>query len=613
MVRRGWLACGLAVGVTCGGVSSSPPARAQSLSASYTIPYQTTLRETAGPNAGRAYEGDAYFKFAIFRQTTPGGARVPVWSQDPEYLATLDPGRAVEVPEPVRMVRTTVTGGLASFHLGGTDATMLEGNGAASTQPDGLGGVMPRPMAPLQSAVFESGVVRLRVWLGKTTSTFELLTPDLPLAASPFAIRAAVAEGVVPGAIHGASLSSDLGQLIAKLTGLAEVADRVGVLSDHADDTGLTGLGYRQIRAFPAAPYQRVGLGSPPTGRVHHTAAWTGTSLLVFGGSTSLNGALVAGGARYTPSNDTWVLLPTSLAPSPREGAGSVWTGERWLIWGGLGASVYLADGAEYDPVANKWASLPAPPVGFAGRRGHTAIWTGTHLLIWGGLSSGGTHADGAAYHPASKTWQMLPTYPGAGRHRHSAVWTGSRMVVWGGQGDDAAAVGTGYQFEPGANPSAGTWTAVPASPLAARHSHAAAWTARGMVIWGGLVNEVPVGDGALWENGSGTWANLPSATGFLGAAARVQTAGTGAGLYFFGGATVGGASGAAAYLDGTTLTGRAAPSPGPAGRFGHTLVTMAPADELLIFGGADPAVTGAYNDTWRLPAERTQYLYRKP
>ena len=41
--------------------------------------------------------------------------------------------------------------------------------------------------------------------------------------------------------------------------------------------------------------------------------------------------------------------------------------------------------------------------------------------------------------------------------------------------------------------------------------------------------------------------------------------------------------------------------------------MAMAPLDEVLIFGGASPAVAGAYNDTWRLPAERTQFLYRKP
>lgn len=577
--------------------------RAQSVAASYSIPYQTTLRNT-GVGGSTVYRGDAFFKFVLYRQASPASARVPVWSHDPDYLLNLDPGRAEEVPEPVRMVRVGVPDGVASLYLGGTDGVLLESNGSVATQTSGGGQTTPLLMSPLDAGAFAGGPILLRVWMGKTTASFELLTPDLPLAASPFALRAAVAESVAAKGVSAGALSDELNQLLARM---ATVADR-------PDEADLLAQGFRSVRQFPAAPYQRVGQTSPPTGRVNHVAAWTGTELLVFGGSALLNGDPLSGGTRYRPSTDSWSALPTLDAPVARQGAVSAWTGDRWLIWGGVGLNVLLGDGGSFDPVANRWAILPAAPAGFIGRRGHTAVWTGTHWLIWGGLTFDGPMSDGAAYHPATRTWQMLPAFPGAARYQHTAVWTGSRMVIWGGQTLEGVPLANGYDFEPGANPATGVWRSIAAGPLSGRHSHTAFWTTAGMVLWGGLgAGSAPLADGAVWGPPGGTWRSIPDATGFLPAASRVQGVATSAGLFLFGGATAAGATGAGAFLDLNRLAWYPAPSPGPAARLGHSVVAALPTNDVLIFGGADPGVAGAFHDIWRLPAERTQYLYRKP
>ena len=91
--------------------------RAQSVAASYTIPYQTTLRNTAG-GGSTIYRGDAYFKFVIYRQETAVSVPVPIWSHDPDYLVNLDPARPVPVPEPGRMLRLGAPDGVASVYLG---------------------------------------------------------------------------------------------------------------------------------------------------------------------------------------------------------------------------------------------------------------------------------------------------------------------------------------------------------------------------------------------------------------------------------------------------------------------------------------------------------------
>jgi N-acetylneuraminic acid mutarotase len=74
---------------------------------------------------------------------------------------------------------------------------------------------------------------------------------------------------------------------------------------------------------------------------------------------------------------------------SPRIGHSAVWTGSELLIWGGrtTGGSP-KGDGAAYDPAGDRWRRLPPAPL--AGRFGHAAVWTGTELLVWGGVRPAG-------------------------------------------------------------------------------------------------------------------------------------------------------------------------------------------------------------------------------
>jgi hypothetical protein len=73
--------------------------------------------------------------------------------------------------------------------------------------------------------------------------------------------------------------------------------------------------------------------------------------------------------------------VATKGAPTIRFAHTAVWTGSEMIIWGGYNGSSYLNDGGGYNPVANSWASLStvgAP----AARWGHTAVWTGREMTV---------------------------------------------------------------------------------------------------------------------------------------------------------------------------------------------------------------------------------------
>jgi hypothetical protein len=58
------------------------------------------------------------------------------------------------------------------------------------------------------------------------------------------------------------------------------------------------------------------------------------------------------------------------------------------LVWGGLGATSVVGDGAALDPTGTgAWTALStmgAPSARYA----HTAVWTGTEMIVWGGADA---------------------------------------------------------------------------------------------------------------------------------------------------------------------------------------------------------------------------------
>src|SRR5437016_5739217 len=88
-----------------------------------------------------------------------------------------------------------------------------------------------------------------------------------------------------------------------------------------------------------------------PEGRSQHTAVWTGSEMIVWGGYPGLNT-----GGRYTPSTDSWIALSTDNAPAGRSLHTAVWTGSAMIVWGGYdGAITYFNTGGRYNPSTDTW------------------------------------------------------------------------------------------------------------------------------------------------------------------------------------------------------------------------------------------------------------------
>ena len=61
-------------------------------------------------------------------------------------------------------------------------------------------------------------------------------------------------------------------------------------------------------------------------------------------------------GGRYNPNTDTWIATSTTNAPAPRYLHTAVWTGSQMIIWGGTGAN-YFNTGSRYNPVTDSLVS----------------------------------------------------------------------------------------------------------------------------------------------------------------------------------------------------------------------------------------------------------------
>ena len=63
-------------------------------------------------------------------------------------------------------------------------------------------------------------------------------------------------------------------------------------------------------------------------------------------------------GGRYNPSTDSWVATTTTGAPDARIGHTAVWTGSEMIVWGGpTTAAGLLNTGGRYNPNTDSWVA----------------------------------------------------------------------------------------------------------------------------------------------------------------------------------------------------------------------------------------------------------------
>ncbi len=274
-----------------------------------------------------------------------------------------------------------------------------------------------------------------------------------------------------------------------------------------------------------------MSLTNAPTGRFWHTAVWTGTEMIVWGGYDFTN-SLNTGG-RYNPATDTWTAMSTTNAPSARSRHTAVWTGSEMIIWGG---GNNLSTGGKYNPTTDTWtpvSNTQAPP----GRAGHTAVWTGSEMIVWGGSFSGTLFNNGRKYNPSTDTWTATSTVNApAGRRNHTAVWTGSEMIVWSGY-DGADDVNSGGKYNPGTD----TWAATSTTNApGGREDASAIWTGSEMIAWGGLNTSDFLNTGGRYNPATDTW-TLTTTSNATAARANHTAVWTGSQMIVWGGSKAAG------------------------------------------------------------------------
>jgi hypothetical protein len=94
---------------------------------------------------------------------------------------------------------------------------------------------------------------------------------------------------------------------------------------------------------------------NPPDGRSDHSAVWTGSEMIVWGGWNGTS--FLNTGGSYNPSIDSWITTSTANAPTARVEHTAVWTGSEMIVWGGEAFNSYLNTGGRYNPSTDIWAA----------------------------------------------------------------------------------------------------------------------------------------------------------------------------------------------------------------------------------------------------------------
>ena len=226
-------------------------------------------------------------------------------------------------------------------------------------------------------------------------------------------------------------------------------------------------------------------IAGTPSARWMHATVWTGSKMIVWGGSSTgqVIGTELGTGSIYDPATGIWAPISTVNAPTPRTTPVAVWTGTRMIVWGGISTAGVFGSGASYDPVTDTWtpiASLKSASTYFIYRP--AGVWTGSKMLVW---SKAGTTVAGGPftfyeYDPATDTWSApFTTASVASSYQYSkAVWTGTEMLIY----DGLSRVASAY------NPATQTLRSLSATGIPETREWASVgWTGSKMIVYGGL------------------------------------------------------------------------------------------------------------------------------
>ncbi|NJP67386.1 hypothetical protein [Streptomyces spiramenti] len=203
-------------------------------------------------------------------------------------------------------------------------------------------------------------------------------------------------------------------------------------------------------RQGPGASSERPGEEARRRGRRRRTtvlavvaASWLAAGLAV----VWLDWPVTAEADRPHAGGEWEPILAAPLAD--RVGTGTVWAGDRLVVWGGraptadAGAVEGFTDGAVWSP-SGEWRAMAEPPPGLAPAPGGFARWTGEEVLFGPVVATNRADDDTdrprggglLAYDPAGDSWREIDlagerlTVGGADEPGYAAVMTGGELIL---------------------------------------------------------------------------------------------------------------------------------------------------------------------------------------
>ena len=250
--------------------------------------------------------------------------------------------------------------------------------------------------------------------------------------------------------------------------------------------------GFEKLLVWDSAAkkYVTVTAAPPLAPRGHYAVALFGRKLLVWGGWGHTLTAL-GDGAVLDIARKSWKKMSARGAPSPRLEPVVAWTGSRLVVWGGRfmsspgSAVAVLADGAQYDPAADKWT--PMSPVNAPSPRVEPVVaWTGRKLIVVGGSAQlgGPPLRDGGIYDPATDRWTPVEPLPGDVVLPKANVGPLTRILI----APDGRVVFLPEKLTEIVilDPASARWTTLDADGPGKRNSYRAFLAGRRLIVWGG-------------------------------------------------------------------------------------------------------------------------------
>jgi N-acetylneuraminic acid mutarotase len=205
--------------------------------------------------------------------------------------------------------------------------------------------------------------------------------------------------------------------------------------------------------------WQPMNTTNAPPGGAYYATATSDAYMFVFGGQTDptpwiqVVPTVLGTGYLYDYNQNSWKQVSTVNAPEPREYTAAVWTGSKFVVYGGSGANTNFYDntGGIYDPATDTWVAMSTTLAeGDAGDAGavpavypRNMVWTGKRVLIWGPLGGTTTPSIGLIFDPEANAWNGAITTVNSTPATNSStgytnVWNGTVMLQWGEALNDA-------------------------------------------------------------------------------------------------------------------------------------------------------------------------------